>query len=184
MSAASWGEVQKVSRERILEFNLEKSTPTDMRFRQLDAVTLLEPGERIEARKTVRGDEDYLKDHFPRFAVMPGVLMLEALFQASSMLVRSTIEHKAGLVLLRTAKNVKFADFVQPGQTLEITSTIIKREDNIFTLKASGAKAGVGAVSGRLVLEAKIDEKPNLEDQFCAQYMRQLTEQLQQAAVE
>ena len=51
-----------------MEFNLDKSTPTDMRFRQLDAVTLLEPGERIEARKTVSGDEDYLKDHFPRFA--------------------------------------------------------------------------------------------------------------------
>ncbi len=167
-----------------MEFNLDKSTPTDMRFRLLDAITLLEPGERIEARKTVTGDEDYLKDHFPRFAVMPGVLMLEALFQASSLLVRSTIGHKAGLVLLRTAKNVKFADFVQPGQTLEITSSIIKRDENTFTLKASGTKDGAGTVSGRLVLEAKIDDEPTLDDQFCAQYMRQLTEQLKQAAVE
>lgn len=167
-----------------MEFDLDKSTPTDMRFRQIDKVTLLFPGDRIEAQKSVTGDEDYLKDHFPRFGVMPGVLMLEALFQASSMLVRSTIDHRAGLVLLRTAKNVKFADFVQPGQMLDITASIVRRDGNTFTLKAAGMKDGKNAVSGRLVLEAEIDEEPSLQDQFVAQYMRQLTEQLQQPAVD
>lgn len=167
-----------------MDLDLDKSTPTDMRFRQIDKVTLLVPGDRIEAQKSVTGDEDYLKDHFPRFAVMPGVLMLEALFQASSMLVRSTIDHQAGLVLLRTAKNVKFADFVQPGQTLDIVASIVKRDECTFTLKAVGTKVGKNAVSGRLVLEAKIDQEPSLRDQYGAQYMRQLTEQLQQPAVD
>ncbi len=48
-----------------------------MRFRQLDKITLLVPGERIEAQLTLNGDQDYLRDHFPRFPVQPGVLMLE-----------------------------------------------------------------------------------------------------------
>jgi 3-hydroxymyristoyl/3-hydroxydecanoyl-(acyl carrier protein) dehydratase len=87
-----------------------------MRFCQLNRITLLEPGVRIEATRTLRASEDYLRDHFPRFAVMPGVLMLEALFQASALLVRATEGYKSGLVLLQEAKNVKFADFVQPGK--------------------------------------------------------------------
>jgi 3-hydroxyacyl-[acyl-carrier-protein] dehydratase len=38
----------------------------------------------------LRPDEDYLRDHFPLFPVMPGVLMLEAMYQASCWLIRSS----------------------------------------------------------------------------------------------
>lgn len=50
--------------------------------------------------------------------------MLEALFQAAAILVRATEEYRSGLVLLREAKNVKFADFLQPGQTLKISDRL------------------------------------------------------------
>ncbi len=154
-----------------------------MRFLQIDQITLLEPGKRIEAIKKLSGDEDYLKDHFPRFAVMPGVLMLESLYQASALLVRASDEYQTGLVLLRTAKNVKFADFVQPGQTLSITSEIVKREENRFVMKASGRKEDSLAVSGRLVVECVQTDAASAVDQHASLYMRQLTEQLQQAAM-
>ncbi len=42
-----------------------------MRFCQLDRITRFEPGVCIEAERQLRGEEDYLSDHFPRFAVMP-----------------------------------------------------------------------------------------------------------------
>ncbi|HBE70479.1 MAG TPA: beta-hydroxyacyl-ACP dehydratase [Planctomycetaceae bacterium] len=154
-----------------------------MRFRQIDQIIDLVPGESITAKKTVTGGEDYLKDHFPRFAVMPGVLMLESLYQAASLLVRDCVDHKAGLIRFQAAKNVKFADFVQPGQTLEISVSIVKRNENVFTLKATGQKDGKTAVSGRLILEAcDIGQSPDAA--FCAQYMRQLTGQLKEAASE
>ncbi|MFM8397602.1 MAG: 3-hydroxyacyl-ACP dehydratase FabZ family protein, partial [Pirellula sp.] len=51
-----------------------------VRYRQLDKIIELVPGERIVATRELRKDEDYLRDHFPLFPVMPGVMMLEALF--------------------------------------------------------------------------------------------------------
>jgi 3-hydroxyacyl-[acyl-carrier-protein] dehydratase len=156
-----------------------------MRFLQLDRITLLEPGKRIEAAQTLTGQEDYLRDHFPRFPVMPGVLMLESLYQASALLVRASEGFKSGLVLLRMAKNVKFADFVQPGQTLQITSEIIKQDGSRWVVKASGHNGGAVAVSGRLELECVQNAcgQPDVVDQLAANYMKQLTSELQSAAI-
>ena len=50
-----------------------------LRFCLLDEITELKLGSSITATKRLRPDEDYLRDHFPRFPVMPGVLMLEAI---------------------------------------------------------------------------------------------------------
>lgn len=156
-----------------------------MRFLQLDRITLLEPGKKIEAYRTLKAEEDYLRDHFPRFPVMPGVLMLEALYQASAILVRATEEFRSGLVLLREAKNVKFADFVQPGQTLQIVAEIVKVEGSRFVVKATGSKGDSTAVSGRLIIDCQnnVDGQPDVIDQLAAKYIQQLAEQLQGAAI-
>ncbi len=156
-----------------------------MRFRQLDKITLLEPGKKIEAYRTLGDDEDYLRDHFPRFPVMPGVLMLEALFQASAILVRASEEFRSGLVLLREAKNVKFADFVQPGQTLQIVAEIVKCQGSQVLVKATGSKGDSTAVSGRLLIECQTNAcgQPDIIDQLAAKYVRDLAEQLQGTAI-
>ena len=125
-----------------------------MRFKQLDKITELIPGEKIIAIREVHAGEDYFRDHFPLFAVMPGVLMLEALFQASCWLIRETDNFEHSLLTLREAKNVKFADFMQPGQTLVITAEIVKVLDDCVSIKAFGTK-GDGdtvAVSARLTI--------------------------------
>ena len=123
-----------------------------MRFRQLDKITELVRGERIRAVRHVRADEDYLRDHFPLFKVMPGVLMLEALFQASCWLIRETEGFDNSLLTLKEARNVKFADFMEPEQTLHITAEILKLETESVSIKASGTKGDAIAVSARLVI--------------------------------
>ena len=153
-----------------------------MRFRQLDKITELVLGERIVAVRHVRADEDYLRDHFPLFPVMPGVLMLEALFQASCWLVRATEEFKNSVLVLKEARNVKFADFMEPNQTLVITAEIMKMESNTVSIKASGTKGDTVAVSARLVI-GKSNMQSNgsdLEplDQFLRESMRVQFEQL------
>jgi 3-hydroxyacyl-[acyl-carrier-protein] dehydratase len=124
-----------------------------MRFCLLDRITELEVGVRITAVKRLRPDEDYLKDHFPRFPVMPGVLMLEAMYQASAWLVRQSEGFAHSMVVLREARNVKYADFVTPGKELVVTAEILKQDDRLTTLKAQGTLAGNVAVNGRLILE-------------------------------
>ncbi len=152
-----------------------------MRFCQIDQITHLEPGVRIEAVRKLRSEEDYLRDHFPRFAVMPGVLMLEALTQAAVLLGRATDNYHYGLVFLHSAKNVKFSDFVQPGQTLQISVEIIKRTDQTTLVKASGTKEDSVAVSGRLLLKHQMIDggtEPTNADLHASAYMKRLTQQL------
>ena len=152
-----------------------------MRFCQLTRILELVPNDKILAERTLQPEEDYLKDHFPRFPVMPGVLMLEALYQASALLVRATQGYQSGLVTLKQAKNVKFADFVQPGQTLEIEASLFKQDENIYTLKASGSKGGKIAVSGRLVLECHQELEGTSFDAHSSKFMKDLTAELQSA---
>ena len=85
-----------------------------MRFSQLDRIISLEKGVSISAVKCLSLSEEYLEDHFPRFPVMPGVLMVESLFQASMWLVRATHDFKYSSVVLRETKSMKFQGLCNP----------------------------------------------------------------------
>ena len=153
-----------------------------MRFRQLDKIIELVPGERIVAVRQVRADEDYLRDHFPLFPVMPGVLMLEALFQASCWLIRATENFENSLLVLREAKNVRFADFMEPDQTLQINAEILKLEKESVSIKATGIKNDTVAVSARLVIGKSNLKSKNTDlsplDEFMRESMRVQFDQL------
>src|SRR5436190_19656416 len=124
-----------------------------MRFCLLDRIVELEPCVRVTAVKKLHPDEDYLQDHFPRFPVMPGVLMLEAMYQASAWLVRQSEGFAHSVVLLKEARNIKYADFVTPGKELVVSAEIFKQDSSLTTLKTQGLIDGNLAVNGRLVLE-------------------------------
>jgi 3-hydroxyacyl-[acyl-carrier-protein] dehydratase len=147
-----------------------------MKFRQLDRILELKPGESIRACRSVREEEEYLRDHFPLFKVMPGVLMLESLFQASCWLIRETENFRHSLLTLQEVRNVKFADFMEPGQTLNILAEIIKTDDHTVTIKASGNKGEVVAVSARLIIAKAnmADKQSDLEslDTYMRESMR------------
>ena len=133
-----------------------------IQFSQLDKITEIVAGDRISAVKYLSGDEEYLKDHFPRFPVMPGVLMLEAMFQASSWLIRFTDNFSHSTVELREAKNIKFQNFVTPGNQLDVRAKILKQDGHKYSLKTEGLLGDGVAVSGRLVVETynRMDRSP------------------------
>jgi 3-hydroxyacyl-[acyl-carrier-protein] dehydratase len=124
-----------------------------MKYRQIDKITSLEPGRRLVGERTLHKDEHYLLDHFPRFPVMPGVMMLEALHQAAVWLIRTGDQFQTPLVLLREVRSVKFGDFLEPGETLEIIAELVKADKNMRTVKGTATKDGRVTVSGKLVLE-------------------------------
>lgn len=124
-----------------------------MRFWLIDRIQSYEPGVRLTAVKNVALTEEYLADHFPEFPVLPGVFMLEASTQAAAWLVRLSEDYAHSIIRLKEAKNVKYADFVPPGQTLTVDVTIVKKDDREVTLKVEGRVGDRSTLSGRLVLE-------------------------------
>ena len=124
-----------------------------MRFTLLDRVLEVEPGKSITAIKTVSLAEEYLGDHFPRFPVLPGVLMLEAMTQAAAWTIRLGEDFAHSMVVLRVAKNVKYGDFVEPGKVLTVNAQVTAQDDKTTTVKASGSVGDRTSLTARLVLE-------------------------------
>lgn len=124
-----------------------------MRFSQLDRILTLKKSDSIEAVKCLSLSEEYLQDHFPRFPIMPGVLMVESMFQTSMWLLRATDEFRHSTVVLRQTKSLTFRDFVQPGNSLKVTAKIKSVKDSLTTLQVNGTIDGNPSVKGRLVLD-------------------------------
>lgn len=124
-----------------------------MRFTLIDRIDQLEPGVSIRAVKSLSLAEEYLADHFPRFPVMPGVLMLEAMTQAGAWLIRASEDFAHSMVTLKEARNVKYSDFVAPGQTLTVTAEVLEHNASETKLKAQGTVDGQTKFTARLVLE-------------------------------
>jgi 3-hydroxyacyl-[acyl-carrier-protein] dehydratase len=123
-----------------------------MRFSLLDRIEVLIPDERIEAVKCLSLAEEYLADHFPSAPVMPGVMMLEALVQASAWLIRFGHGFQNSLVTLKEARGTKYASFVEPGRILRVSAQIIGTDGHDTKLKAEGTVDGETAVASRLIL--------------------------------
>jgi 3-hydroxyacyl-[acyl-carrier-protein] dehydratase len=123
-----------------------------MRFTLIDRIVELEPGVRITGVKALTMAEEYLADHFPHFPVMPGVLMLEAMTQAGAWLVRASEDFAHSVVVLKQASNVKYGQFLEPGQTLVVMAEIVKRGEGETKLKARGMVGDQTIVSARLTL--------------------------------
>lgn len=121
-----------------------------MKFVLIDRIVSLESGQRIVARKALSLAEEYLADHFPRFPVLPGVLMLEALVQASAWLVRERLDFAPSLVLLKEARNVTYKSFLAPGQVLTVES-VCKGLDG-----SESRFAARGEVDGREIVKAQL----------------------------
>ncbi len=147
-----------------------------MRFTFVDRILDLQPGARITTLKCLSLGEEYLADHFPRFPVMPGVLMLEAMTEAGAWLIRASEGFTHSIVTLKEARNVLFADFVQPGRVLHVTAEILKFDEREVQLKTQGLVEGRTAVRGRLTLERYnlADKRPDLSqtDEYLKQTMR------------
>jgi 3-hydroxyacyl-[acyl-carrier-protein] dehydratase len=137
-----------------------------MRFWLLDTIESYEPDVSLTAIKNVALTEEYMADHFPEFPVLPGVFMLEAATQAGAWLLRLSENFAHSIIALKEARNVKYADFVQPGQSLQVTVSMVKKDERLATLKMEGQMGGKQALTGRIVLERYnlVDSDPERRD--------------------
>ena len=122
-----------------------------VKFNLIDKIESL-ADEKIVAVKYVSLAEEYLADHFPTFPVLPGVLMVEALTQAAAWLMHHRTGFAKSMAVLKEVRNVKYGQFVAPGNALRVTVELNKTTDGGATFKASGTVNEDQAVSARLEL--------------------------------
>ena len=104
----------------------------------------------IIAEKCVSGNEPFFQGHFPTHAVMPGVLILEAMAQAGACYVLGLDEYKGKLVFFTGADSVKWRRQVVPGDVLRFELSIEDIRHNI------GRGHGIALVDGEIACEANI----------------------------
>jgi 3-hydroxyacyl-[acyl-carrier-protein] dehydratase len=120
-----------------------------VKFNLIDKVETI-TDERIVAVKYVSLAEEYLADHFPTFPVLPGVMMLEALTQAAAWVLHRRHDFAKSMAVLREARNVKYGNFVAPGNHLRVELEYLKATDAGASFKATGTVGDSTAVAARI----------------------------------
>ncbi len=130
-----------------------KKLPHRYPFLLVDRVIELEKDVRIKALKNVTINEPFFNGHFPNRPVMPGVLMLEALAQASALLsFASEGEESDGSRLYYFAgiDGARFKRIVEPGDQLILESRIERKKASIYKYSTRAT------VNGELAVEAEL----------------------------
>jgi len=120
-------------------------------FLLVDRISEFEPGVRALGELDVTADMFWVPGHFPDYAVMPGVLIVEACAQVGAVALLSLPENKGRIAFFAGIDKVRFKRQVRPGETLRMECEITKRRGPIGF---GTAKAWVGeelACSGELM---------------------------------
>ena len=122
-------------------------------FLLLDRVLEVEKGEKLVALKNVTINEPFFQGHFPHRPVMPGVLMLEAMAQASAILASfdlDEIDTQNRLYYFTAIDKARFKRPVEPGDQLIFEVKVARRIRNMWKC------AGVATVDGQVAAKAEL----------------------------
>jgi len=133
--------------DKIMEF-----LPHRYPFLMVDRVIESSEGESLSALKNVSVNEPFFQGHFPNQPIMPGVLILEALAQATGLLAFSSrvVDHKNKIYMLVGIDKARFRGQVVPGDQI-ILNVRLKRN-----MRGIGIYECRALVDGRVVAEAEM----------------------------
>lgn len=124
--------------------------PHGPEFRFVDRVVDFQRGKSGVAVYTVRGDEHFLRGHFPGNPIMPGVLLIEAVAQLAGCVGQAGRETPLKNLKLAGVRQAKISGTAKPGETIELSVTITGQMANVFQA------AGTASVGGRVILQADV----------------------------
>jgi UDP-3-O-[3-hydroxymyristoyl] N-acetylglucosamine deacetylase/3-hydroxyacyl-[acyl-carrier-protein] dehydratase len=128
-----------------------KILPHRYPFLLVDRVLELEPKKRVVGIKNVTINEPFFQGHFPGHAIMPGVLIIEAMAQVGGMLLLETVPDPERKVMYFTSlDHVKWRRPVKPGDQLRFELELVQIRGPLCKMK------GVATVDGEVVAEAEM----------------------------
>jgi UDP-3-O-[3-hydroxymyristoyl] N-acetylglucosamine deacetylase/3-hydroxyacyl-[acyl-carrier-protein] dehydratase len=138
--------------ERVIEIDeIMKILPHRYPFLFVDRIIELEPPKRIVGIKNVTINEPFFQGHFPGHAIMPGVLIVEAMAQVGGMLLMGTVDDPGSkIVYFMSIDNIKFRKPVKPGDQLRFEVNMLQVRGKVCRI------AGVAKVDGAVVCEAEM----------------------------
>jgi 3-hydroxyacyl-[acyl-carrier-protein] dehydratase len=125
--------------------------PHGPEFRFIDSVTELDPGKEGLGEYKLRGDEHFLRGHFPGSPLMPGVLVAEAGAQLAGIVAQSDPTREPLRDLKLTAlRSIKILRAVLPGETVQLEAKITGRMAGLVQASI------VARVGDRLILQGDV----------------------------
>src|SRR5210317_2151390 len=130
------------------------------------------PGKTIRALKKIPADEDFFKDHFPGFPVVPGVLQTEMMAQAAGKCLDAEKKLR-GKAMLVEIKKARFRDWMKPEQTAQISAEILTNRDQYATASCSIEIEGKKICSAELFFSFVPVDKfaPNYRDEVLESFL-------------
>ena len=128
-------------------------------FLLVDKVIECEPGIRLLGVKNVTYNEPFFQGHFPQKPIMPGVLILEALAQATGLLASETAgdELEGMIYYLVGIDKAKFKRPVVPGDQLMLEARFVKSKRNIWAFESRAEVDGEFVASAEIRCAAVVD---------------------------
>jgi 3-hydroxyacyl-[acyl-carrier-protein] dehydratase len=135
-----------------------KHLPHRYPFLLIDRVLDFTPGEKLTAIKNVTVNEPFFPGHFPHRPVMPGVLIMEALAQATGILVFKTLDTRpddSTVYYFVGIDKARFKRPVEPGDQLVLEVEILRNRRGMWVFSAVAKVDGEVAATAELMCAAR-----------------------------
>lgn len=144
---------------RDLDVNqIKRLIPHRYPFLFIDRVRDIVPFESAVGIKNVTANEPQFQGHFPERPILPGVMMVEAMAQAATVLAMVSMDKwdQASIVFFTSIDECRFRRPVEPGDVLELHLTVLRRRAKLWKMRGE-ARVG-GALACEAVVAAMMDQ--------------------------